>query len=417
MVDRSSRTTLVLFLSVALVASASLVGVGFGQQTDAGNETDSELTTQTTSYLRVAHAAPGAGAVDVYVDNSSVASNVPFGAVSDYLALKAGTHTVTVTVVGVPDAVVFEETVDLDARSVTTVAATLSADDGEVVPQAYADTALTPTDDESALRLVHLSPNAPAVDIVAVSSGDDATADDTEATETAAANETETEASNETEAGTETAEAETEADNETEAATETAEAETEAATETEVTETEGEDGEMTETVLAENLSYTEATDYLTVPAGDYTVEVRTADENETVVSTVDVSLDGGTTYSAWALGNVPENGTEMPPTFRVLATADASATIEFPAGTPSTPAPANETATPGENVTETPDMETETEANETAEETETAAEETETAAEETETAAEETETAAEETETAAEETETAAEETETEAAT
>ena len=366
-----------------------MVGVGFGQQTEAGNDTESELTTQSTSHLRVAHAAPGGGPVDVYVDNQSVASNVPFGAVGDYLALEAGNHTVTVTAVGVRDAVVFNETVDLEARSVTTVAATLNGSDTEnasVVPQAYTDDARTPADGEAALRLVHLSPNAPAVDIVAV--GDGATDNETEAgneTETEAGNETETDAVNETE---------TEAGNETE---------TDA-----VDETATDDGETSETVLAEDLAYTDATDYLTVPAGDYTVEIRTADENATVVATIDVSLESGTAYSAWAIGNVPD-GDAPPPTFRVLATEDASQTFEFPAGAPGTPA--NETETPTENVTETVTEETETITEEN--ETETGTTETETITEENETATGETETVTDETET--EETETVTEETDTEA--
>ena len=390
MPESSARNVFVLFVAVALVGSAAMVGVGFGQETgtdDAGNET--EVTTQSTSYLRVAHAAPGAGAVDVYVDNQSVASNVPFGTVSDYLSLEAGNHTVTVTAVGVRDAVVFEETVVLDARSVTTVAATLNDSDIEnasVVPQAYTDDARTPADGEAALRLVHLSPNAPAVDIVAV--GDGATDNETEAgneTETEAGNETETDAVNETE---------TEAGNETE---------TDA-----VDETATDDGETSETVLAEDLAYTDATDYLTVPAGDYTVEIRTADENATVVATIDVSLESGTAYSAWAIGNVPD-GDAPPPTFRVLATEDASQTFEFPAGAPGTPA--NETETPTENVTETVTEETETITEEN--ETETGTTETETITEENETATGETETVTDETET--EETETVTEETDTEA--
>ena len=331
-----------------------MVGVGFGQQTEAGNDTESELTTQSTSHLRVAHAAPGGGPVDVYVDNQSVASNVPFGAVGDYLALEAGNHTVTVTAVGVRDAVVFNETVDLEARSVTTVAATLNGSDTEnasVVPQAYTDDARTPTDNESALRIVHLSPNAPAVDVVAVSDGDEATDN------------------------------ETEVDNDTET-------ETDAIDETETTT----DGEAIETVLAENLTYTNTTDYMTVPAGNYTVEVRTADENETVVATVDVSLDAGTAYSAWAIGNVPDNGAS-PPTFRVLTTEDVSKTFEFPA---------NETETPDENATDTDETETDTEETET--ETDTDETETDTeATDETETsgdnATDETETDTEATDT------------------
>ncbi|QGA81219.1 DUF4397 domain-containing protein [Halomicrobium sp. LC1Hm] len=339
MPDSTRSTALVLVLSVALVASAAFVGVGFGQQAEDDAD-DTELSTQNTSYLRIAHAAPGAASVDVSVDNETVAEGVAFDTFSDYIALESGNHTITVSVVDTPDEVVFNETVDLEPRSVTTVTAAIAANDSEggVVPVAYDDSAATPADDEAALRIAHLSPNAPAVDIVAVESGEDSATEET-ATETEA---------NET-------------DEET--ATEEAEATDEAAT--------------GETVLAENVSYTEATEYANVPAGDYTVEVRVAaeDNDGSVVASTDLSLESGVAHTAWALGNVPEDGEEMPPTFRVATTQDASKTIDFPGA---------------ENETEETDTETESEDGETTEEETTEEETTDEETTEEETTDEET---------------------------
>ena len=334
MPDSTRSTALVLVLSVALVASAAFVGVGFGQQAEDDAD-DTELSTQNTSYLRIAHAAPGAASVDVSVDNETVAEGVAFDTFSDYIALESGNHTITVSVVDTPDEVVFNETVDLEPRSVTTVTAAIAANDSEggVVPVAYDDSAATPADDEAALRIAHLSPNAPAVDIVAVESGEE-TATETEANET---------------------------DEET-------------ATEEE----EATDGAATgETVLAENVSYTEATEYANVPAGDYTVEVRVAaeDNDGSVVASTDLSLESGVAHTAWALGNVPEDGEEMPPTFRVATTQDASKTIDFPGA---------------ENETEETDTETESEDGETTEEETTDEETTEEETTDEETTEEET---------------------------
>jgi hypothetical protein len=89
------------------------------------------------------------------------------------------------------------------------------------------------------------------------------------------------------------------------------------------------------TVLADNISFRDATDYQTVPAGDYTVEIRAAsdDEDGEVVATADVSLEEGTAYSALATGllSASDNETddaEQP--FQVLVTEDATVDIELP---------------------------------------------------------------------------------------
>jgi hypothetical protein len=388
MPDSQRSTVLVLILSVALVASAAFVGVGFGQETgDDTNETDAtetetELTTQSTSYLRVAHAAAGAGNVDVLVDNETVAEDVAFGDFSGYMPVESGDRTVTVTIANSPDEVVFNETLTVEPRTATTVTAAVNASAGEgVSPFAYEDDAVTPMDDESALRIVHLSPNAPAVDVVAVT--------DDGATET----ETETNETEETETN-ETEETETEAE-ETATETETGENATEAAQVDGDTVAAQMDENATagETVLAENVSYTNATDYMTVPAGDYTVEIRVAEEDNdgAVVATTDVTLESGVAYSAWAIGNVPEDGEEVTPTFRVLPTEDASSTIMLPSEMPGD----NETEAPadGENETETPGEEETTE-EETTEEEATDEETTDEAATESPAEGETTETEA-----------------------
>jgi hypothetical protein len=50
--------------------------------------------------LRVIHAAPDAGPVDILVNNQVVLSNVPFAAISNYLAVPAGTYDVKVNAAG-----------------------------------------------------------------------------------------------------------------------------------------------------------------------------------------------------------------------------------------------------------------------------------------------------------------------------
>ncbi|MFC6953375.1 DUF4397 domain-containing protein [Halorubellus litoreus] len=287
----TSTKVLALVLAVALVGST----VAYATAIDSNRTADQHTVSQDTSYLRVVHASPDAPSVDVVVDNEKVLSGVEFGTASDYLSLPAGTYNISILVSGTETAV-FEDTVTLSPRSVTTVAAS-----GEVSENAsstfepvfYADDAFTPAENESAISVVHLSPDAPAVDVTAANGS---------------------------------------------------------------------------VVLAENVTFRNGSDYVSVPAGNYTVEIRaaSADNDGQVVETVDASLEGGTAYTAFALGYLDPEASPVDRPFEVLLTEDATFTVELPGadepvdnGTtePPTETPGTETTTP---VTEVPGNETTT---------------------------------------------------------
>jgi len=160
----------VLLVAALLVGSVLAVGGVVVAQT-AGNDaqmTVGNTTTQDVSYLRVAHASPDAPAVDVQVDNEMVLSDVEYGSVSDYLTIEPGDHNVTITAANESDEVVFEGEVVFQRRAALTLAAS-----GEVTenastafePAVFNDNAYEPTENESAVRIVHLSPDAPDVDV------------------------------------------------------------------------------------------------------------------------------------------------------------------------------------------------------------------------------------------------------------
>jgi hypothetical protein len=148
-----------------------------GDETTAeGNETADGTTAEggEEANLRVVHASPDAPNVDVYVDDAEALTDVPFGAVSDYLALSTGSHAVRITAAGDADTVVFDEEVELMAADYTAVAQgelEESAENGFSV-QVLEDDVEAPGSDTAAVRLVHLSPDAPAVDVTVESSGD-----------------------------------------------------------------------------------------------------------------------------------------------------------------------------------------------------------------------------------------------------
>ena len=78
-------------------------------------------------------------------------------------------------------------------------------------------------------------------------------------------------------------------------------------------------------------AYPAASDYLSLPAGEYDLEIRPAGATDIAFDIDPLSLDAGTAYSAFAIGSLADG------TFTVLpavdATADAMAALEgSPAG-------------------------------------------------------------------------------------
>ncbi|MCU4972910.1 DUF4397 domain-containing protein [Halobacteria archaeon AArc-m2/3/4] len=118
-----------------------------------------------TADLRVAHLSPDAPNVDVFVDGDAVLEDVPFRAVSDYLELDVGHYDVMVTAAGDADTVVFDETLELEAASYSAVALGELADENQpFAVEAFGDDRSDPGE-MARVRLVHASPDAPAVDV------------------------------------------------------------------------------------------------------------------------------------------------------------------------------------------------------------------------------------------------------------
>ncbi|NHX38556.1 MULTISPECIES: DUF4397 domain-containing protein [Haloarcula] len=143
-------------------------------QDTGGSATETETESEPAN-VRVAHMSPNAPNVDVYVDGSAVLEDVPFGAVSDYLEVPAGARTVEITAAGDPDTSVFEGDVTVEGGQAYTVAAAgeIGDDTGDPFqPLVLADNLTAPSNGTARLRLVHLSPDAPQVDVTVGSSGD-----------------------------------------------------------------------------------------------------------------------------------------------------------------------------------------------------------------------------------------------------
>ena len=178
--------------------------------------------------INVIHASPDAPAVDVYLDGAKALSGLAFGETSGWVAVPAGDHKVQVTAEGAEIATaVIDADVTLEEGAAYEVAATgLLAN---ITPQIYQVNLSKFGDmeaDSARIRVIHTSPDAPAVDI-AVKGGD---------------------------------------------------------------------------VLVPNLAFPTASDYLTVPATSYDLEVRLAGTETVALDLPGVKLDADIVYSVYAIG-------------------------------------------------------------------------------------------------------------------
>jgi hypothetical protein len=222
-----------------------------------GTTTEPDMGGTTTSMasanVRVAHMSPDAPNVDVYVDGGDdpVLSDVAFKAVSDYLGLSAGEHDVEITAAGDASTSVFDDTVTVEADTDYTLVAAGEISDG--ADQAFE--VLILQDDNSSVggnqarvRAVHVSPDAPTVDVTV-------------------------------EAGA---------------------------------------------TLFDAVSYGDSA-YTTVEANDYTIQIRAEAENDDgeVQADFDASLNGGTVYTAFAAGYLSPDDEPADTGFDLLVAQDS----------------------------------------------------------------------------------------------
>ncbi len=119
--------------------------------------------------VRVVHASPDAPPVDVLVDGNVVFQNVAYNNISDYMPVAAGSHTVAIVPAGAAEPVLAQTTADLEADQPYTLAAT--GKQALLEPLLLRDDPSLPPPGQARLRFIHLSPNAPAVDLTRPGAG------------------------------------------------------------------------------------------------------------------------------------------------------------------------------------------------------------------------------------------------------
>jgi hypothetical protein len=196
--------------------------------------------------LNVIHASPDAPAVDIYVDGAQALGDLAFGTASGWVALPAGEHQVQVTAAGAElETAVIDATFTLEQGAAYEVAAVgLLAEIEPLVNQVNLSAIGTEDEAMARVRVVHASPDAPAVD-VAVKDGD---------------------------------------------------------------------------VLIENLAFPDASDYLSVPAASYDLEVLPTGTTDVALDLPGVAFDASTVYTIYAIGQSADDTLTVLP---VIATTMA----------------------------------------------------------------------------------------------
>ncbi|MFC5970977.1 DUF4397 domain-containing protein [Halomarina salina] len=289
-----------------------------GNETTTGNETatDGNATDNETgtANLRVAHVAAGAPAVDVYVNGEEFLTDVDYGSISEYAQVPAGEYNVTITAAG-EDEVVLQENVTVEAANYTVAAIPLAESEENATTT---DTSTDETTDANATDSMNETTEADAsqslIELLVLEDGVP-TAGDGNATETttdASMNETTTDA-NATDSMNETTENETNASEN--ASVRIVHASPDAGPVNVVV-------SGTDTVLAENVTFGTATEYVEVPAGDYTVDIVPANDTETIATSVALSVEADVPYTAYAAGYATGDQADETPLEVFLAVDD-----------------------------------------------------------------------------------------------
>jgi hypothetical protein len=127
------------------------------------SDDDTTSSSASKASIMVVHASPNAPGVDLFVDNNKVNSTaLNFPANTGYLQVDGGTRAIRVNATGTSTAVINAQ-LPVEAGKSYTVFAVDSV--SKIAPLVLNDNLATPATGKAHVRFVHLSPNAPAVDV------------------------------------------------------------------------------------------------------------------------------------------------------------------------------------------------------------------------------------------------------------
>ena len=147
------------FFAVFFFALASVIfAAGCSEDDDPVSSNNQVEKTR----VKVVHASPDAPGVDLLVDNKIVGTNLTYPQNTDYLELEAGMHNIKVNVTGTSTTVINAD-VNLDANKNYSVFAVDAVSNLSTL--ILSDELNQPAEGKAHIRFIHLSPDAPSVDI------------------------------------------------------------------------------------------------------------------------------------------------------------------------------------------------------------------------------------------------------------
>ncbi|HMN48437.1 MAG TPA: DUF4397 domain-containing protein [Ignavibacteriaceae bacterium] len=130
--------------------------------TACSNDDNNVVTPTPKAKVLVTHASPDAPGVDLLVDNVVAGTNLTFPNSTGYLEVNAGTRNVKVNVTGTSTTAI-QANLNLEANKIYSVFAVNNV--ASIEPLVLVDDLTAPATGKAHVRFIHLSPNAPAVDI------------------------------------------------------------------------------------------------------------------------------------------------------------------------------------------------------------------------------------------------------------
>ena len=118
---------------------------------------------QSNSKIRVLHAVPNAPAVDVYANDNIIIKNLPYKEVSSSIPVPSGNYNIKVYPTGTKSNPVIDTNVYIPEKSFYTIAAIGELPDISLYP--IQEPVSANKSNMACVRFIHLSPNAPAVDL------------------------------------------------------------------------------------------------------------------------------------------------------------------------------------------------------------------------------------------------------------
>lgn len=144
-----------LFILLAFVSAVSLAACSDDENTTAPTPTSK-------ANVKVVHASPDAPGVDLLVDNTVAGTNLTFPNNTGYLQVNAGTRNVKVNVTGTSTTVI-QANLNLMENKFYSVFAVNQV--SAIEPLVFEDNLTNPASGKAHVRFIHLSPDAPAVNI------------------------------------------------------------------------------------------------------------------------------------------------------------------------------------------------------------------------------------------------------------